>query len=38
VVHQYGKKDKVGRKVVKDKRRNKRMMLRSKYHNSLLNG
>jgi hypothetical protein len=39
VLHQYGKKDKVGRKTVKDKRRGKMMMmmLKSKCHNSSLN-
>jgi hypothetical protein len=34
VVHQYGMKDKVGRKMVKDERRDKMMMLKSKYHDS----
>jgi phosphoserine aminotransferase len=40
VLHQYGKRDKVVRKMVKDKRRGKMMMtmmLKSECHNSLLN-
>jgi hypothetical protein len=37
VVHQYGTKDKAGRKMGKDKRRDKMMMLKSRYHDSHLN-
>jgi hypothetical protein len=37
VAHLYGTKDKARRKMVMDKRRDKMMMLKSKYHDSLLN-
>jgi hypothetical protein len=38
VVHQQGKKDMEGRKVMKDKRRDSLMMVRSKYPSGISRG